>query len=235
MKVLKATDYKNLSQKAATIIAAQIIRKPDSVLGLATGSTPEGTYAELIELNKQGIIDFAGVSTFNLDEYYGLPCEHPQSYAYYMHQKLFSHVNLAPGNTHLPSGTASDAQQECQRFEEHIRQLGGIDLQLLGIGRNGHIGFNEPGESFPAATHLTDLAQDTIAANSRFLAPGEKIPTQALSMGIGTIMLAKSILLIANGPNKTWALEQTINGPVTPHVPASVLQFHQDVTVIYCD
>ena len=235
MKVLKVADYKSLSQKAATLIAAQIIRKPDSVLGLATGSTPEGTYAELIALNKQGVIDFAGVRTFNLDEYCGLPSEHPQSYAYYMRQKLFDHVNLTLGNTHLPSGTANDAQQECQRFEELIHQLGGVDLQLLGIGRNGHIGFNEPGESFPAATHLTDLAQDTLAANSRFFAPDEKVPTQALSMGIGTIMRAKSILLIASGPDKAWALDKTINGPVTPQVPASVLQFHPDATVIYCD
>ena len=232
MKVLRASNYQNLSQKAAALIAAQIIRKPDSVLGLATGSTPEGVYAELIALNKQGVIGFDGVCTLNLDEYYGLPGEHPQSYGYYMRQKLFDHVNLNPGNTHLPNGVASDAQQECKRYEELIQRLGGIDLQLLGIGRNGHIGFNEPGESFPPATHLTDLTEDTLAANARFFATGEEVPTQAISMGIGTIMRAKSILLIASGPDKTWALDKTINGPVTPQVPASVLQFHPDVTVI---
>ena len=235
MKVLRASNYQDLSQKAATLIAAQIIRKPDSVLGLATGSTPEGVYTELIAMNKQGGIDFAGVSTLNLDEYYGLPGEHPQSYYYYMRQKLFDHVNLNPGNTHLPSGVASDAQQECKRFEELIQRLGGIDLQLLGIGRNGHIGFNEPGESFPPVTHLTDLTEDTLDANARFFAPGEEVPTQAISMGIGTIMRAKSILLIASGPGKKWALDKTINAPVTPQVPASVLQFHPDVTIIYCE
>ena len=235
MKILKVPDYKSLSQKAATLIAAQVIRKPQSVLGLATGSTPEGVYDQLIELNKQDVIDFSGVSTLNLDEYCGLPGEHPQSYNYYMHQKLFNHVNLPLGNTHLPSGVAADALMECRRYEELIQRLGGIDLQLLGIGRNGHIGFNEPGESFLPSTHLADLAEDTIAANSRFFTPEEKVPTQAFSMGIGTIMRARSILLIASGPDKTWALDKTINGPVTPRVPASVLQFHPDVTVIYCE
>ena len=235
MKVIKALDYADLSKKAATLIAAQIIRNPKSVLGLATGSTPVGTYAELIALYKQSVIDFAGVTTVNLDEYCGLAADHPQSYAHFMRQKLFDHINIGPGNTHLPDGTATDTAGECLRFEGLIERLGGIDLQLLGIGRNGHIGFNEPGESFPAMTHLTDLTKDTLDANSRFFGPGEKVPTQALSMGIGTIMRARSILLIASGPDKAWALDKTINGPVTPQVPASVLQFHPDVTVIYCD
>jgi len=235
VKVLKVSDYASLSKKSATLIAAQIIRNPGSVLGLATGSTPEGVYAELIALNKQGLIDFAGVTTVNLDEYYGLPGEHPQSYDYFMRQKLFSHVNIAADCTHLPSGMATDAEKECRRYEQLIDRLGGIDLQLLGIGRNGHVGFNEPGKSFPPLTHLTDLTEDTLGANSRFFGPGEKVPTQAISMGIGTIMRARSVLLIASGPDKKWALDKTINGPVTPQVPASVLQYHPDVTVIYCD
>jgi len=235
MKIIKASDYSSLSKKAAALIAAQIVRDPRSVLGLATGSTPEGVYAELIALCGQGVIDFADVATVNLDEYYGLPAEHPQSYDYYMRKKLFDHVNISRDSRHLPGGMASDPEEECLRYERLIEQLGGIDLQLLGIGRNGHIGFNEPGESFPSRTHLTDLSEDTLAANSRFFGPGEKVPTQALSMGIGTIMRAKSILMIASGPDKTWALNQTIDGPVTPKVPASVLQYHPDVTVIYCE
>ena len=235
MKVIKASDYQNLSKKAATLIAAQIIRNPKSVLGLATGSTPEGVYAELIALYGKGVIDFAGVTAVNLDEYCGLPAQHPQSYACFMRQKLFDHVNINEENTHIPDGMASDAAGECLRYERLIEQAGGIDFQLLGIGRNGHIGFNEPGESFAAKTHLTGLAEDTLAANSRFFGPGETVPTQALSMGIGTIMRARSILLIASGPDKAWALNQMINGPVTPRVPASALQFHPDVTVIYCD
>ncbi|MCL2857468.1 MAG: glucosamine-6-phosphate deaminase [Oscillospiraceae bacterium] len=235
MKVIKAANYVDLSKKAAALIAAQIIRDPSSVLGLATGSTPVGVYSELAELCGQGVIDFACVTTVNLDEYCGLPAEHPQSYAQFMRQKLFDHVNIAKSNTHLPDGMAKDAEVECLRYERLIEGLGGIDLQLLGIGRNGHIGFNEPGESFAPGTHQTGLAKDTLDANSRFFGPGEKVPTQAFSMGIGTIMRARSILLIASGSDKTWALDKTINGPVTPQVPASVLQFHRDVTVIYCD
>ena len=235
MKIIKTADYASMSKKAATLIAAQIIRDPKSVLGLATGSTPVGAYTEMIALCKQGVIDFAGVTTVNLDEYYGLPGEHPQSYACFMREKLFGHVNITAGSTHLPNGMAADPDKECHRYEQLIDRLGGIDLQLLGIGRNGHIGFNEPGENFPPRTHLADLTEDTLAANSRFFGPGEKVPTQALSMGIGTIMRARSILLIAGGPDKAWALDAAINGPVTPQVPASVLQFHPDVTVIYCD
>ena len=234
MKVIKAHDYADLSKKAATLIAAQVIRNPKSVLGLATGSTPVGVYAELTALYKVGVIDFAGITTINLDEYCGLAADHPQSYACFMRQNLFDHLNIGPGNTHLPNGMASDAPGECLRYEGLIEGLGGIDLQLLGIGRNGHIGFNEPGESFPAMTHLTELAKDTLDANSRFFGPGEKVPTQALSMGIGTIMRARSILLIASGPDKAWALDKMINGPVTPQLPASVLQFHPDATVIHC-
>ena len=235
MNAIKVSDYTSLSKKAATLIAAQVIHNPKSVLGLATGSTPVGAYTELISLYEQGVIDFTGISTVNLDEYYGLPGEHPQSYDYFMRQKLFDRVNIAPANTHIPNGMAVDPDRECLRYEELIDRLGGIDFQLLGIGRNGHVGFNEPGESFLPITHLTDLTEDTLSANSRFFGPGEKPPTQAISMGIGTIMRARKVLLIANGPDKKWALEKTMNGPVTPQVPASVLRFHPDVTIIYCD
>ena len=235
MKVIKVSDYADLSKKAAVIIAAQMLKNPKCVLGFATGSTPEGTYAELINMYEQGIIDFSEVTTFNLDEYYGLDAKHPQSYNYYMRKNLFDHVNVNNDNVHLPNGTASDSVQECVNYEHMIEQAGGIDFQLLGIGRNGHIGFNEPGESFSGRTFLTDLTQDTIDANARFFGPGEQVPTRAISMGISTIMAARSILLVANGESKIDALNRMIFHPVTPQLPASVLQFHSDVTVLYCD
>jgi len=235
MKVIKAMSYADLSKKAAIVMAAQIIRNPKSVLGFATGSTPLGAYAELARMFADGAVDFSGIVSFNLDEYYGLAAAHPQSYHYYMRQNLFSHVNINPDNIRIPNGVAVDPEQECAEYEQSIQDAGGIDFQLLGIGRNGHIGFNEPGEIFTDKTHLTYLASDTLSANSRFFGPGEKMPTQAISMGIGTIMRAKSILLIASGADKADALSKMINGPVTPQMPASALQYHRDAIVMYCD
>ena len=235
MRVVKTSNYSELSQTAAIFIAAQMLRKQHSVLGLATGSTPEGLYSELVSLGDRKIIDFSEIRTFNLDEYYGLTKDHPQSYYYYMREKLFNYVNVKEENTHIPDGSAADPAEECERYENLIRQAGGIDLQLLGIGRNGHIGFNEPDDCFSQKTCLVDLTEDTLEANKRFFKSKEEMPGQALSMGINTIMQAKSILLVANGASKKAALDKMMNQPVTPQMPASVLQFHHNVTVMYCD
>ncbi|MCL2342975.1 MAG: glucosamine-6-phosphate deaminase [Firmicutes bacterium] len=235
MNVIKARDYTDLSKKAAVIIAAQMIRKPGSVLGFATGSTPEGTYRELADLNAAGVIDFSEITTFNLDEYFGLPGTHPQSYLYFMKDKLFNHVNMRPEAIHVPDGVAENPAASCAAYEQGIREAGGIDLQLLGIGRNGHIGFNEPDTAFADETHVVTLTESTKIANSRLFGPGEQVPDQAVTMGIGTIMRARSILLIANGSEKQEILDQALNGPVTPEIPASALQYHKRVTVIYCD
>jgi len=235
MNVIKAISYEDLSKKAAVIIAAQMIRKPCSVLGFATGSTPEGTYRELANLNAAGVIDFSEITTFNLDEYYGLSGTHPQSYLYFMKDKLFNHVNMRPKAIHIPDGVAADPTAACAAYECAIRDAGGVDLQLLGIGRNGHIGFNEPDASFADETHVVTLTESTKVANSRLFGPGEQVPDKAVTMGVGTVMRARSILLIANGAEKKDVLDKMINGPVTPEVPASALQYHRRVTVIYCD
>ena len=235
MRVLKAENYADLSRKAALLIAAQIIKKPHSVMGFATGSTPEGAYAELVALYKQGTICFKDITTFNLDEYYSLSASHSQSYAYFMKDKLFGHVDLPAESIHIPNGNSGNAAAECAQYEKDIEAAGGIDMQLLGIGRNGHIGFNEPDEDFSPATHLVNLTANTLDANARFFSSVEEVPTQAITMGVGTIMRAKSVLLIANGAQKKEIIQKTISGAVTPQVPASILQFHPDVTVLYCD
>ncbi|MDR1209759.1 MAG: glucosamine-6-phosphate deaminase [Clostridiales bacterium] len=235
MKIIKTSGYQDLSKKAAIFIAAQMIHNPRSTLGLATGSTPEGVYAELAALRIGGVIDFADITTFNLDEYYGLPPFHPRSYRYYMREKLFQYVNIKEENIHIPDGSTDDAAAECARYEKAIRKAGGIDLQLLGIGRNGHIGFNEPSDSFARETYLVDLTEDTLEANARFFAKGEEMPKKAISMGINTIMQARGILLIACGEDKKEALRRMIEEPVTPMAPASVLQFHRHATIMYCD
>lgn len=235
MRVIKTANYEELSKKAAIVIAAQMIGNPQSVLGLATGSTPEGVYAELVKLNKDGMIDFEQITTFNLDEYYGLPQEHEQSYHYYMKEKLFKFINIKEENIHIPTGYTNNPEKECEEYENLIQQLGGIDLQILGIGRNGHIGFNEPSDCFAAKTSLVDLQEDTLKANQRFFSTRDEVPKQAISMGINTIMQAKSILLLANGAEKKDALDKLINQPVTPQVPASVLQFHPNAIIMYCD
>ena len=227
MKIYKAKDYKDMSRKAANIISAQVIMKPNCVLGLATGSTPIGTYDQLVEWYNKGDLDFSEVTTVNLDEYKGLPRTNDQSYYYFMHQHLFDRVNIDPERTNVP-----DAEKECGRYEELIRSLGGVDLQLLGRGHNGHIGFNEPGEAFEKETHCVDLTESTIEANKRFFASADDVPKQAYTMGIKTIMQAQKILIVVNGENKADIVERAFFGPVTPEVPASILQLHNDVTLV---
>ena len=221
-----------MSRKAANIISAQIIMKPDCVLGLATGSTPIGTYEKLVKRYKKGDLDFSQVRTVNLDEYKGLTRDNDQSYYYFMHEHLFNHVNIPEESTNVPDGTASDGDSECVRYEALIRELGGQDLQLLGLGHNGHIGFNEPSDSFAKTTHCVDLQERTIEANKRFFASADEVPKQAYTMGIGTIMQAKKILIIASGEDKADIIRDAFFGPVTPRVPASILQFHPDVTLV---
>lgn len=232
MKIYKAKDYKDMSRKAANIISAQVIMKPNCVLGLATGSTPIGTYDQLVEWYNKGDMDFSEVTTVNLDEYKGLPRTNDQSYYYFMHQHLFDRVNIDPERTNVPNGMEPDAEKECGRYEELIRSLGGVDLQLLGLGHNGHIGFNEPGEAFEKETHCVDLTESTIEANKRFFASADDVPKQAYTMGIKTIMQAKKILIVVNGENKADIVERAFFGPVTPEVPASILQLHNDVTLV---
>lgn len=232
MKIYKAKDYKDMSRKAANIISAQVIMKPNCVLGLATGSTPIGTYDQLVEWYNKGDLDFSEVTTVNLDEYKGLPRTNDQSYYYFMHQHLFDRVNIDPERTNVPNGMEPDAEKECGRYEELIRSLGGVDLQLLGLGHNGHIGFNEPGEAFEKETHCVDLTESTIEANKRFFASADDVPKQAYTMGIKTIMQAKKILIVVNGENKADIVERAFFGPVTPEVPASILQLHNDVKLV---
>lgn len=232
MKIYKAKDYKDMSRKAANIISAQVIMKPNCVLGLATGSTPIGTYDQLVEWYNKGDLDFSEVTTVNLDEYKGLPRTNDQSYYYFMHQHLFDRVNIDPERTNVPNGMEPDAEKECGRYEELIRSLGGVDLQLLGLGHNGHIGFNEPGEAFEKETHCVDLTESTIEANKRFFASADDVPKQAYTMGIKTIMQAMKILIVVNGENKADIVERAFFGPVTPEVPASILQLHNDVTLV---
>ena len=232
MKVYVTEDYKTMSRKAANIVSAQVILKPNSVLGLATGSTPEGMYAQLVDWYRKGDLDFAAVKSVNLDEYVGLEPTHEQSYRYFMQHHLFDHVNINPANTNVPDGLASDPEAECRWYNQVIRNMGGIDLQVLGLGGNGHIGFNEPCDHFPVITHLVDLTPSTIEANSRFFASADDVPRQALSMGIGTIMRARKILVVVSGEDKADAVYQAVRGPVTPEVPASILQLHPDVTLV---
>lgn len=232
MRIVIAKDYDELSKKAANLLASQITLKPNSVLGLATGSTPMGAYRELIHIYEEGDISFTEVVTFNLDEYYGLDKENAQSYYYFMMENLFKHVNINKNNIYIPDGRAKDINNECIEYENKIKQAGGIDLQLLGIGRNGHIGFNEPDVKFEAQTHLVTLDEDTIEANSRFFTAMEDVPRRAISMGIKTIMHSKKIILLASGEEKAETINSMINGKITPELPASVLQLHPDVVVL---
>ena len=235
MKFIKAKNYEEMSKLAANIIAAQVVLKPESVIGLATGSTPLGTYARLAQKNKSGDVDFSRVTTVNLDEYVNLPIENEQSYRNFMNTNLFSKINIDPENTHVPCGISDDLSEECRKYDELIESLGGIDLQLLGIGFDGHIGFNEPDDSFTKETHVVKLDESTIDANSRFFEARSDVPTQAVTMGMGAIMGAKKILMIANGKAKVEILTKALQGSITPLVPASILQLHNDVTVICCD
>ncbi|HZK27585.1 MAG TPA: glucosamine-6-phosphate deaminase [Thermoclostridium sp.] len=232
MDIIKVKNYEEMSKKAANIIAAQIVLKPHTVLGLATGSTPIGTYAQLIELCKNGNVDFSQVTTINLDEYYGLDPSHDQSYRYYMNKNLLTKVNINLANTYLPNGKVEDVEAECTRYDKLIEELGGIDLQLLGIGHNGHIGFNEPSDEFVMDTYCVNLGEITINANARFFENRDDVPKRALTLGIKPIMQAKKILLIASGDNKRDILKKALFGPVTPLVPASILQLHKDLTII---
>lgn len=231
MRMIETKDYEELSRVAAGIIGAQVLLKPDCVLGLATGTSPIGAYQKLVEDCESGLLDFSQVRTVNLDEYCGLPGDSEQSYRYFMDHNLFDHVNIKKENTFLPDGCAPDMEAECRRYEALVSSLGGADLQLLGIGRNGHIGFNEPADDFPARVHQVELTESTIQANSRLFKRIEDVPTRAVTMGIGTIMKAERILLIA-GPEKKEIVEEAIYGKVTPRVPASVLQLHKDVTIL---
>ena len=233
MRSIHVKSYAQLSFEAAKIIAAQIALKQDTVLGLATGSTPVGAYQQLAEWNQQGKLDFSQVRTFNLDEYRSLAGDHPQSYRYFMQKHLFSQINILPENTHVPQGDCADASAECAHYDSSILAAGGIDLQLLGIGHNGHIGFNEPSNCFVLPTHEVALTHRTLEANSRFFDAAEQQPRSALTMGIAPIMQAKRILLISQGAEKMPILEKALYGPVTPEVPASILQLHPDLTVIY--
>ena len=232
MKIYRTKDYDEMGKKAAHIIAAQIVLKPDCVLGLATGSTPVGTYKNLVEWYKNGDLDFSTLSSCNLDEYRGLSPENDQSYRYFMNTNLFDHVNIRKDHTFVPDGLQENSDQACQMYEQIIRDLGGIDLQLLGLGHNGHIGFNEPAEDFPKITHCVDLTESTIQANKRFFEKESDVPRQAYTMGIGTIMSAKKILVVVSGEDKAEILNKIINGPITPQVPASILQLHPDVTIV---
>ena len=231
MRILEVDNYQMLSELTASIIEAQVLLNPDCVLGLATGSTPLGAYECIAEDFREGMLDFSKVSTVNLDEYVGLSKNHHQSYRYFMNHNLFSKINVNKRKTHLPDGCAQDLQQECEDYEALVEQLGYPDLQLLGIGHNGHIGFNEPADDFPAKVHTVNLTESTIEANSRLFEKKEDVPTMAITMGIGTIMKSTRILLIA-GADKADIVERAFKGPVTPDVPASILQMHPDTTVI---
>ena len=232
MIIYKAKDYQDMSRKAANIISAQVIMKPNCVLGLATGSSPIGTYEQLVEWYNKGDLDFSKVTSINLDEYKGLGPDNEQSYRYFMDIHLFNHVNINKSRTFVPDGLAQDTEKACAEYNQIIAQAGGIDLQLLGLGSNGHIGFNEPGAVFEQETHCVDLTESTIEANKRFFSRIEDVPRQAYSMGIKSIMQAKKILVIVSGESKANALKQALHGPITPALPASILQLHNDVTFV---
>ena len=232
MKIYQEKDYDALSRRAANLISAEVIRKPDCVLGLATGSTPVGTYRQLSAWNQKGDFSFKDVRTVNLDEYLGLPPTHDQSYRYFMQENLFDKIDIPFEHTHVPDGMAADPEQECRRYDELVRSLGYADLQLLGLGRNGHIGFNEPGDCFRKETHVVELTQNTIEANARFFENEAAVPKKAITMGIGCIMAARCVLLVASGANKAEAVYRTVCGPIPPQCPASILQLHNDVVIV---
>ena len=232
MRIVRAKDYEDMSRKAGNIMAAQVVAKPDCVLGLATGSTPIGAYKRLVEGYEAGDLDFSQVKTYNLDEYRGLPGTHDQSYRYFMNVNLFDHVNIDKANTHVPDGLAEDYEAACAEYDAAVAAAGGQDLQLLGIGNNGHIGFNEPGDAFVKGTHCVDLTESTIQANSRLFDSIDDVPRQAFTMGIGTIMAAKTVLVMANGEVKAQAVHDMIYGPITPSCQASILQLHPNVVVV---
>lgn len=232
MRVYCAADYYHASRVAANIISAQVIMKPDCVLGLATGSTPIGTYEQLIRWYEKGDLDFSQVHSINLDEYRGLSPENEQSYRYFMNTHLFDKINIDKKNTFVPDGLEPDSEKACRDYEEIIRAHGGVDLQILGLGHNGHIGFNEPGSAFEKETHCVTLSENTRQANARFFASMEEVPTEAYTMGIKSIMQAKKIVVIVSGESKKEIVKKAFHGPITPEVPASVLQLHNDVILV---
>ncbi len=234
MRIIVKENYEEMSMVAANIVLAQLTVKPDCVLGLATGSTPIGMYNILAEEYKNGRADFSEVKSFNLDEYYPLEASNPQSYHYFMEENLFSKININKNNVHIPDGMCGDTKTECENYEKMIHDCGGVDMQILGIGQNGHIGFNEPDTSLYPDTHLTGLTENTISANSRFFDNIEDVPKQALTMGIGTILKAKKIILLASGAAKHDVVKQLLEGNITTNVPASMLKVHPDVVLI-CD
>ncbi len=232
MQIYKAKNYEHMSRIAANIISSQITLKPDSVLGLATGSTPIGTYVELVKRYQNGDLDFSTITSINLDEYKGLPGTNDQSYRYFMNAHLFDHVNINKEHTYVPDGLEPDSDKACNAYNAIIHQHGGIDLQLLGLGHNGHIGFNEPSDAFDKETHCVDLSKLTIEANARFFENQDAVPKQAYTMGIQTIMNAKKVMVIVSGKDKAEIVKKAFFGPITPRVPASALQLHQDFILV---
>lgn len=232
MRIIKVDDYDGVSNRTADMILAQVNLKPDSVLGLATGGSPVGAYKKIVAAYQNGRVDFADVTTINLDEYRGIHREHEQSYWHFMQENLLSHVNVRAENCFIPNGENLDKESVCREYDQIIEKFGGIDLQLLGIGLDGHIGFNEPADSFEKNTHCVELTESTIEANKRFFARKEDVPRQAYTMGVLPIMQAKRVVMIASGENKAEILKKSFQGPITPQVPASILQLHPDVTLI---
>ncbi len=232
MRIYCAKDYYHASRVAANIISAQVIMKPDCVLGLATGSTPIGTYEQLVRWYEKGDLDFSEVHSVNLDEYRGLRPDNEQSYRYFMNKHLFDSINIDKANTFVPDGTEPDKEKACKKYDEIIRSHGGVDLQILGLGHNGHIGFNEPGSAFDKETHCVALSESTIKANARFFDSLDDVPKEAYTMGIKTIMQAKKIVVIVSGESKKDIVKKAFSGPITPEVPASVLQLHNDVILV---
>jgi len=232
MRIIRTKNYDDMSRKAATIIAAQVVIKPNCVLGLATGGTPVGAYKNIVEWYNNGDLDFSEVTSVNLDEYRGLPIEHPESYWSFMHRNLFDHVNMKAENINLPDGRNMDAEAECARYDAVIESVGGVDLQLLGIGHDGHIGFNEPSDAFDLGTHCVQLTEETIDANQRFFDSRDEVPREAYTMGTRTIMNARKVLMVVSGKDKAEIVKKAFFGPVTPQVPASILQMHPDFTLV---
>ena len=232
MRVIITKDYDQMSRTAALIIAKQVRSKPASVLGLATGSTPLGTYKELVRMHKKEGLDFSKVRTFNLDEYFRLNPSHSQSYHTFMFENLFNRINLRPGNISIPDGMTEDVDRFCMDYERRIKSAGGLDLQLLGIGRDGHIGFNEPGSSLGSRTRLKTLAEETVRDNARFFGGRKEVPRLAITMGVGTIMEARKLVMLASGAGKADAVKRSIEGPITAQVTASALQLHPSVAVV---
>ncbi len=235
MHIFIKKDYEAVSKKAAQLVGAQITLNPKSILGLATGSSPEGMYRNLVEMYNNDILDFEDIITFNLDEYLNLDKDNEQSYAYYMNKNLFNHINIKKENIYIPTGITTDIEKTCQDYDKAIFKYDKIDLQILGIGTNGHIGFNEPDVHFEAGTHLVDLDEKTIKSNSRFFDNIEDVPKQAISMGIRNIMQSKKVVLIATGENKVYAVKKMLFEEITPNLPASILQVHNDFTLIVDD